>query len=123
MRPEKLYLVDIVEAAEAIDRFLAGIDSEEFEIDDLRQSAILQKLTVIGKAAARLPAEFRHSHMQIEWRDIIAFRNIAVHEYFAVDWSIVWVAATQDAPKLRAEVAAILADEFAVRESEEANID
>ncbi|MEI2691420.1 MAG: DUF86 domain-containing protein [Anaerolineae bacterium] len=112
MRPEKLYLTDIAEAARAIERFLTGIDSDEFEIDDLRQSAILQKLTIIGEAAARLPAEFRASHGQIEWRDIIAFRNIAVHEYFAVDWSIVWVAATQDAPKLRAQVEAILASEF-----------
>ena len=112
MRPEKLYLIDMVEAAEAIDRFLAGMDREEFEIDDLRQSAILQKLTIIGEAAARLPVEFRDSHEQIEWRDIIAFRNIAIHEYFAVDWSIVWVA-----PKLRAQVESILADEFVEQDS------
>jgi uncharacterized protein with HEPN domain len=117
MRPEKLYLIDMVEAAEAIDRFLAGMDREKFEIDDLRQSAILQKLTIIGEAAARLPVEFRDSHEQIEWRDIIAFRNIAVHEYFAVDWSIVWVAATHDAPKLRAQVESILADEFVEQDS------
>jgi uncharacterized protein with HEPN domain len=112
MRPEKLYLVDIVEAVYAIERFLNGIDSDEFEIDDLRQSAILQKLTIIGEAAARLPAEFRAGHPLVEWRDIIAFRNIAVHEYFAVDWSIVWIAATQDAPKLRADVEMILASEL-----------
>lgn len=112
MRPEKLYLTDIAEAARAIEHFLTGIDSDEFEIDDLRQSAILQKLTIIGEASARLSAEFRASHSQIEWRDIIAFRNIAVHEYFAVDWSIVWVAATQDAPKLRVQVEAILASEL-----------
>lgn len=36
MRPEKLYLVDIVEAADAIDRFLSGIDREEFDEDELR---------------------------------------------------------------------------------------
>ena len=112
MRPEKLYLTDIAEAARAIEHFLTGIDSDEFEMDDLRQSAILQKLTIIGEAAARLPGEFRASYPQIEWRDIIAFRNIAVHEYFAVDWSIVWIAATQDAPKLRTDVEMILAAAF-----------
>ena len=113
MRPEKLYLVDIVDAADAIERFLTGIDRDEFNADDLRQSAVLQKLTVIGEAAARLPAEFRDNHPDVEWRDIVGFRNIAVHEYFAVNWSIVWIAATQDAPKLRAQIEAILADEFA----------
>lgn len=112
MRPERLYLVDIVDAADAIERFLAGMDRAEFEASDLRQSAILQKLTLIGEAASRLPSEFRDSHPEVEWRDIIAFRNIAVHEYFAVDWSIVWFTATQDAPKLRAQVETILADEM-----------
>jgi uncharacterized protein with HEPN domain len=42
----------------------------------------------------------------------MAFRNIALHEYFAVDWSIGWVAATQDPPKLRTDVELILAAEF-----------
>jgi hypothetical protein len=41
---------------------------------------------VIGEAAARLPQAFREAHPQVEWRDIVAFRNIAVHAYFAVQW-------------------------------------
>lgn len=42
----------------------------------------------------------------------MAFRNIAVHAYFSVDWPTVWVAATDDAPALRTKVVAILAAEF-----------
>jgi uncharacterized protein with HEPN domain len=42
----------------------------------------------------------------------VEFRNIAVHEYFAVNWRIVWVAATQDAPNLRRQVGKILAEEY-----------
>ncbi|MCK4374815.1 MAG: DUF86 domain-containing protein [Candidatus Brocadiae bacterium] len=80
--------------------------------NDLLRSAVLQKLTIIGEAAARLPAEFRRAHAEVEWADVVAFRNIAVHAYFAVDWSIVWVTATQDAPALRAKVAAILEEEY-----------
>jgi uncharacterized protein with HEPN domain len=46
MRPEKLYLLDIVEAAEAITRFCTPIAEDEFLQDELRQSAVLQKLIV-----------------------------------------------------------------------------
>jgi len=60
-----------------------------------------KKLIVIGEAAARLPRSFTERHPEIEWVDIVAFRNIAVHEYFAVDWKIVWVTATEDVPLLR----------------------
>ncbi len=51
-------------------------------------------------------------NLEVEWADIVAFRNIAVHAYFAVDWAIVWVAATQDAPELRRRVTDILAKEY-----------
>jgi len=105
MRPERLYLQDILDACEAIDRFLQRTDEIAFMQDELVQSAVLQKLIVIGEAAARRPRSFteRHPHI-IEWADIVAFRNIAVHEYFAIDWRIVWVTATEDVPMLRKKV-------------------
>lgn len=108
MRREQLYLTDMIEAADAIQRFLKDIKQHTFFKDDLLQSAVLQKLTIIGEAAARLPKEFRERHSEIEWEDIIGFRNIVVHEYFAVEWSIVWVAATQEVPDLRHRIADIL---------------
>ena len=112
MRPERLYLSDIVEAVDSIRNFLDGVQESKFLNDDLIRSAVLQKLTVLGEAAARLPPEFCENHPQIPWRDIVGFRNIAVHAYFAVEWSIVWVAATEEAPLLRDQVAEILAQEF-----------
>jgi len=78
----------------------------------LLRSAVLQKLSIIGEAAARLPKEFRGRHADVEWRDIVAFRNIAVHAYFAVQWSIVWTTATQDVPALRQKVLQVLAAEY-----------
>lgn len=112
MRREALYLADIVEAADAIQQFLAAVGRDDFLGSDLVRSAVLQKLTIIGEAAASLPRDFRTRHPEIEWRDIADFRNFAVHAYFAVDWNIVWVAATQDAPKLRQRIAEILATEY-----------
>ena len=112
MRPEKLYLLDIVESADAIQRFCEPVDENDFLQDELRQSAVLQKLIVIGEAAAHLPGEFRQKHSDIEWEDIVGFRNIAVHEYFAVLWQIVWDTAVQDVPDLRLKIAQILAEEY-----------
>jgi len=112
MRREELYLTDIIEAADAIQRFLVDVGQNTFLRDELLQSAVLQKLMTIGEAASRLSKEFRDKHPEIEWEDIIGFRNIAVHAYFAVEWSIVWVAATQEAPELKRKITDILAKEY-----------
>lgn len=86
MRSDRLYLEDIVAAADAIQRFIVSIpDASAFRDDELRQSAVLQKLIVIGEAAAHLSSEFCSRHTAVPWPDIIAFRNIAVHAYFSVD--------------------------------------
>lgn len=85
MRREELYLRDIVAAADAVQRFIEDIDEEGFTDDELRQSAVLQKLMTIGEAATRLSETFRSQYSEIPWRDVIGFRNIVIHEYFAVD--------------------------------------
>ena len=112
MRPEKLYLTDIIDAAQSIEKFLMGQDFDEFEQNEMMHSAVLQKLTVIGEAAARLPKGFTECYPDIPWVDIVGFRNIAVHEYFAVRWDIVWVAATEEVPLLRSQAEKILQEDF-----------
>ena len=108
MRREHLYLQDIIEACDMVQAFLASMEASAFLASELHKAATLQKLTVIGEAAARLSHTFREAHPQVEWRDIIAFRNIAVHAYFAVQWDIVWATATDDVPVLRRQVLEIL---------------
>jgi uncharacterized protein with HEPN domain len=65
MRPEKLYLTDILEAADAIDRFVSDIPFEGFIEDEMRQAAILQKLIVIGEAASRLPQAVQTTTLEV----------------------------------------------------------
>ena len=67
---------------------------------------------MIGEAASKLPKKFTKRFPEIPWVDIIGFRNIAVHEYFAVRWDIVWVAATEEVPTLHEQIGQILRDEF-----------
>ena len=90
----------IVEAAHATARFLEDVDRDSFLGDDLRQSGVLQKLIVIGEAAARLSSAFREEHPVVEGRDVIGFRDFAVHAYLPVSWEIVWVTATWVRPSV-----------------------
>ena len=90
MRRERLFLWDIVEAADHIAEFVVKADFEEFLESDVLRSAVVQKLSVIGEAAARLPGELKDRHAEILWPRIIALRNVLIHDCFGVDWRLVW---------------------------------
>ncbi len=47
-------------------------------------------MLIIGEATTRLSERFKHLYPNIEWRVIQGFRNLIVHEYFRINWKIVW---------------------------------
>lgn len=94
MRPERLSLQDIVEAADNIAFHIGNRSREQFLGDRTVRAAVLHEITVIGEAAARLPGEFRGRH------------------YFGLDWPIVWDTAATLVPALREQVAGVLSAEF-----------
>ena len=54
-RDYRLYLEDIVEAADRILRYTVGMDYDSFASDDRTQDAVIRNLEIIGEAAKRLP--------------------------------------------------------------------
>jgi uncharacterized protein with HEPN domain len=107
LRNDRLYLADTLAAADSIQEFLRDVSPEQFAARDLLRSAVLQKLIVIGEGAANVTAATRDRSGDVPWRKIVAFRSLAVHRYFNVDWSIVWTTATTDVVELRTQAEAL----------------
>jgi len=112
MRGEELYLRAIIGVADHIEEFIAGLDRARFQESELARSAVVQKLAIIGEAAARVSDEFRTRRPNVPWARIVAFRNILVHAYFGIDWDEVWRAARNESQVLRSQIEAILRAEF-----------
>jgi uncharacterized protein with HEPN domain len=104
MRSEHLYLADIADAIASIERWMSGCDEARFLRDDILQSAVLQKLSTIGEAASRLSAETVSRAPQVPWKEIVGFRNVAVHAYFSVDWKVVYITVVDDLSALQEAV-------------------
>ncbi len=98
----------MLEAADAIESFPARTTRAQCADDDLVRSAVLQKLIVIGEAANRVSDSVRDRNRDVPWPDIIAFRNVAVHASFGLDWSIVWATAVDEVPALRRQIQEVL---------------
>jgi uncharacterized protein with HEPN domain len=49
----------------------------------------------LGEACRGLSPELREAHPEIPWPQIVAFRNVVIHEYFGLDLELVWVIVTE----------------------------
>lgn len=65
MRPDRLYLADMIEAAGNVALHIAGRDRDSFVDNITARAAVLHELTVIGEAAARFSADVRSRHPEV----------------------------------------------------------
>lgn len=107
MKDNNVYLKNILDKAREAIAYCNRMDEKDFLADEKTQSAVILKLIVIGEEAKKLPEDIK-SNINLPWRPIIGFRNMAVHEYFDIDLSQIWVTAQTDLPELVKEISTYL---------------
>jgi uncharacterized protein with HEPN domain len=100
-RSAELLLEDILESCDRILEYTKGMTFEEFQKNYLVIDAVVRNFTVIGEAANRIPDNFKMKHPEIDWDRIRGFRNRIVHDYFGIDYQIVWIIIDNNIPELR----------------------
>jgi len=108
-RSAAAYLSDILEACDAIEDVLAGVDLATYQETRAVRSAVEREFIIIGEAISVLrriaPDDvdgISHARM------IVGFRNVLAHDYAAVDDETVFGLAQSDMPELRCECAILL---------------
>jgi uncharacterized protein with HEPN domain len=96
----KLYLLDIQNSIQKIFEYIGNLSYDNFQKDHRTIDAVVRNLEIIGEAASQLPRLFKSKHKDIEWRNLIDFRNVIVHEYFGVNLEIVWDIVKNELPFL-----------------------
>lgn len=89
-RDKLLLLDDMLLAAQKIKQYTKDLDYHAFLADDKTLDAVVRNFEIIGEAANRIDPDFRDSNPEIEWKRIRGFRNRIVHDYFGIDYEIVW---------------------------------
>lgn len=103
-RDTALLIDDMLEASDRIRRYTQSLSFEEFMLDDKTKDATVRNFEIIGEAANRIDSCFKDINNQIDWKRLRGFRNRIVHDYFGIDYEIVWTIIENDLEELAGQL-------------------
>lgn len=86
-----------------------GLTFDAFVSDRKSKDAVVRNIQVVGEAANRISVELRSANPQVEWMRIIRSRHVVVHDYFGIDYEIIWRIIEVHLPPLKVDLELILA--------------
>ena len=101
MRNHRLYLKDILDALESIEKFVHDMGFEEFKRDDKTVSAVIRKFEIVGEATKQIPEEIKKESPQTPWKEMAGMRDRLIHFYSGVDYKLVWETIEKRIPKVK----------------------
>jgi len=108
IRHYRHFLEDMHLSMKRIEEYIAGKDFDSFKKNYMAVDAVIRNFEVIGEAAKNVPDEVKLKYKQIPWKKMYGLRNLVTHEYFGVDYEIIWKIATKDLPGNKEDLETIL---------------
>ncbi|MGE5398506.1 MAG: DUF86 domain-containing protein [Chitinophagales bacterium] len=107
-RGPQLYLRDIVDSIENIQRYIGDMSFDDFVVNKMAVDAVIRNFEIIGEAASHVPDTIKGLYPEVPWLEMKGLRNIVAHEYFGVDLRIIWTTVHQSLPSLLLSVLQII---------------
>lgn len=95
------YLQHILDEILYLEKASKDLSYENFLKDENLIRAFARSLEIIGEASKKIPDEFKQNHEEIEWKSMAGMRDRLIHDYFGVDFELVWDVIKNHLPALK----------------------
>jgi len=102
------YLRHILDEANYILKESSALKREDFFRNETLQRAFIRSIEIIGEATKKLPDTLKQKYPNVEWKAIAGMRDRLIHDYFGIDYEIVWDVVINKIPLLHKEIQQIL---------------
>ncbi|CAD5922150.1 HepT-like ribonuclease domain-containing protein [Planktothrix agardhii] len=104
----KAYVCHIADEIDYLLELSAGLERDSFLEDKTLKRSFVRSLEIIGEATKKLPDDFRQQYSQISWKQMAGMRDKLIHDYFGVDYNLVWEVVINQIPLLHQQIQDIL---------------
>jgi len=94
--------------AQFLARVTSGVSADDFGRDVVLMRACVRSIEVIGEATKKLPDSIRSKYPDVEWKNMAGMRDRLIHDYFGVDYELVYDVAQNRAAGLARQIDRIL---------------
>ena len=102
------YLRHILDEAKYLLSERKDLNKKQFIQDETIKRAFVRSMEIIGEASKKVHSELKDQYPEVEWRVISGMRDRLVHDYFGVDYDIVWDVVQNKIPVLHDQIVEIL---------------
>ena len=106
-----MFLDDIQLAMSRIAEYIKGYDFERFKKDYKTIDAVIRNFEIIGEASKKLDETIKSKYPEVPWQEMYHLRNKISHEYFGVDYEIIWDIAKNYLPENKIHIDLIIEKE------------
>ncbi|MCX6841239.1 MAG: DUF86 domain-containing protein [candidate division WOR-3 bacterium] len=100
LKDDAVYIGHMLDMSRQARELVAEKTRADYDADVTLRLALAHLVQNIGEAARRVSPQIQKTHPDIPWRNIVGIRHKVVHDYFYVDYDIIWDVVTADLPAL-----------------------